>query len=159
MAGEFPVAKFNFRVTFTPGGVISFQEVTGLDVENEFVEYRNGHDVFYTPERRVGLRKAGVVTFKKGIMTGDSNLMDLYNDLHKKNAYYPTMAYPINITVELLDESSSTDSSASSHDPSSNNLLSTDASDDLLPLTAISILLLWISIVVQNIARELTLTA
>lgn len=107
-SASFPVAKFNFRVTFDPGGVISFQEVTGLVVENEFIEYRNGSDPFYTPERRVGLRKAGSVTFKKGIMSDDTKLMDLYNDLHNKKAYYPTMPYPINVTVELLDESGST---------------------------------------------------
>lgn len=100
----FPVPVFNFRVTFDPGGVISFQEVTGLEVENEFVEYRNGSDPFFTPERRVGLRKAGTMTFKKGIITDDTALMDLYNELHKKKAYYPTMKYPINVTVELLDE-------------------------------------------------------
>ena len=64
-SGDFPVPKFNFRVTFSPGGVISFQEVTGLDVENEFIEYRNGSDPFFTPERRAGLRKAGSMTFKK----------------------------------------------------------------------------------------------
>jgi phage tail-like protein len=107
-SASFPVPKFNFRVTFDPGGVISFQEVTGLVVENEFIEYRNGSDPFYTPERRVGLRKAGTVTFKKGIISGDTKLMDLYNDLHNKKGYYPTMPYPINVTVELLDESGST---------------------------------------------------
>ncbi len=105
--GDFPIPKFNFQVTFDPGGVISFQEVTGLDVENEFVEYRNGSDPFYTPERRVGLRKAGAMTFKKGIMKNDTALMDLYNELHNKKAYYPTMPYPINIIVDLLDESGS----------------------------------------------------
>ncbi|GLR16706.1 phage tail protein [Portibacter lacus] len=101
---KFPVPKFNFEVIF-PSGTISFQEVTGLSVENEFLEYRNGSDRFLTPERRAGMRKAGSVTFKKGIISGDTGVFDVYDDFVQRKNYYPTIGEHMNITVNLRDES------------------------------------------------------
>ncbi len=103
---DFPVPKFNFEVLF-PSGTVSFQEVSGLVVENDFHEYRNGSDRFLTPERRAGMRKAGSVTFKKGIISGDNSLYDVYDEFVMKKNFYPTIGDHFNITVNLMDESNS----------------------------------------------------
>lgn len=104
---KFPVPKFNFEVIF-PKGIISFQEVSGLVVENEFLEYRNGSDRFLTPERRAGMRKAGSVNFKKGIISGDMDVYDIYDDFVQRKNYYPTIGQHMNVTVNLKDESGET---------------------------------------------------
>lgn len=100
---QFPVPKFNFEVQF-PSGTVSFQEVSGLVVENEFLEYRNGSDRFLTPERRAGMRKAGSVTFKKGIMSDETSLLDVYNEFVDKKNFYPTIGSRFNVHIHLRDE-------------------------------------------------------
>jgi len=104
---KFPVPKFNFEVIF-PSSTISFQEVSGLVVENEFLEYRNGSDPYLTPERRAGMRKAGTVTFKKGIISGDSDVFNVYKDFVDRKNFFPTIGEHMNVTVNLKDEGGTT---------------------------------------------------
>lgn len=104
-SGDFPVPKFNFDVTF-PSGVVSFQEVTGLDQENEFLEYRNGDDAEYVTQKRVGMKKTGTLSFKKGVFSGATDLLDTYTPVNEKSAYFSNQD-PIDLIVNLMDESGS----------------------------------------------------
>ena len=101
----FPVPVFAFEVTF-PSGVVSFQEVTGLDQENESLEYRSGDDPEYVTQKRAGLKKTGTISFKKGVFSGTTDLLDTYQPINEKSAYYSNQD-PVDLIVNLNDESGS----------------------------------------------------
>jgi phage tail-like protein len=101
---KFPVPKFAFEVKF-PEATIPFQEVTGLDQEYEFLEYRSGSDADLTTQKRSGLYKSGQVSFKKGIFKGDKEVWTIFDGLISgKNKNYRAETEPIDITVTLKDE-------------------------------------------------------
>lgn len=103
--GKFPVPKFVFEVTINEV-VIPFQEVTGLDQEYDFLEYRSGQDAELTTRKRSGLYKSGQVTFKKGIFKTDkSEIWDLWDKLlSDKAGTFRAETDPIDILVILKDE-------------------------------------------------------
>lgn len=100
--GDFPVPKFHFNVTID-GTTISFQEVTGLDQENEHLEYRAGDDPEYVTQKRVGLKKTGTLSFKKGVFSGETDVLDTYQKVNDRENYFSNQD-PIDITVCLCDE-------------------------------------------------------
>lgn len=101
---NFPVPKFSFAVTID-GTLIPFQEVTGLDQEYDFLEYRSGEDSELTTRKRSGLYKSGQVTFKKGIFTGDTDVWDTFDKLlNGKGDNHRAETKPIDISVTLNDE-------------------------------------------------------
>ena len=104
---KFPIPKFNFSVNFQKlgGGDIPFQEVTGLDQEYDFLEYRSGEDADLSTRKRAGLYKSGQVSFKKGIFKGDTSVLDLFKELRDgKGDHYRAETEPNEITVTLMDE-------------------------------------------------------
>jgi phage tail-like protein len=104
---KFPVPKFHFKVTLGRAGEIAFQEVTGLDMENDHMEYRSGDDPEFVTLKRAGLIKTGTVSFKKGIFTGDKAMWNEYSTIFQKK-YYSQDDISDNINVQLCDESGST---------------------------------------------------
>ena len=103
----FPVPKFHFKCTLGEFGEIAFQEVTGLDMENDSMEYRSGDDTDFVTLKRAGLRKTGTVSFKKGVFTDDKTIWENYLTLIDDKTYY-SQATPKNLTVELLNETGDT---------------------------------------------------
>jgi phage tail-like protein len=86
MAGEaqdniWPLPKFYFKVEVEGGIEASFQEVSGLDVETDVVEYRHGDSPEFSTIKMPGLRKASDVTLKKGTFTGDVDFFDWFNEI------------------------------------------------------------------------------
>jgi phage tail-like protein len=69
-----PYAGFNFLVEIDGVTKAGFSEASGLDVENEIIEYRNGSEA--TTKRKLpGLRKYTNVALKRGF-TADKELWD-----------------------------------------------------------------------------------
>lgn len=101
----FPIPVFAFSVDF-PNGTVSFQEVTGLDQENDSLEYRSGDDAEYITQKRAGLRKTGTISFKKGVFKGLTDVLDTYQPINEKGAYYSNQE-PVDLVVNLNDESGS----------------------------------------------------
>lgn len=101
-SGDFPVPKFHFKCHID-GTTISFQEVTGLDQENEFLEYRGGDDAEYVTQKRVGLKKTGTLSFKKGVYSGATDVLDTYQKVNDRENYFSNQD-PIDIVVSLMDE-------------------------------------------------------
>jgi phage tail-like protein len=64
-----PLAGFNFLLE--SGGVLraGFSEITGLNAENDVIEYRTGQDEM-TNRKIPGLRKYGNITLKGGLAAG-----------------------------------------------------------------------------------------
>lgn len=103
MAGEkqeapWPVPKFHFKVTIGDKGEIAFQEVSGLDTEDDGIEYRAGNSVDFSTVKMPGLRKASDITLKKGMFKDDTALYDYFMGVKMNTIQLET------VTIQLLDE-------------------------------------------------------
>ena len=77
-----PYAAFNFVVQLDGASIGGFMEISGLDVQNAVIEYREGSDQTSGAfvRKLPGLESYPNVTMRRGI-TGD---LKLWNDLRKK---------------------------------------------------------------------------
>ena len=73
MNARFPLPKFHFDVVW--GGVNGkFTEISGLDIENEPIEYRDGPDPEFFKKKIPGMTKYGNITLKRGTFHQDDGL-------------------------------------------------------------------------------------
>jgi phage tail-like protein len=104
MAGEkqdntWPLPKFYFRVKVDADlAEATFQEVSGLDVEAQIIEYRHGDSPDFSTIKMPGIKKYGNITLKKGIFKGDNKFWDWFNQI-KLNTIKRQA-----VTISLLDE-------------------------------------------------------
>lgn len=92
-----PLPKFHFQVKWD-SNVMSFQEVSGLDVQSEEIKYRHGDSKDFSVIKMPGLKKVGNVTMKKGIFKADNKFWDWFNQI-KMNTIKR-----VPVTIMLLDE-------------------------------------------------------
>ena len=72
-----PLPKFRFEVRF--GHVaVAFQEVSGLDVESQPIEYRGGSGAAFSTVKMPGIKKYGNITLKKGVFPKDGEFWAWY---------------------------------------------------------------------------------
>ena len=69
-----PLPKFYFQVKWDQEE-LSFQEVSGLDIEAQPIEYRHGNSKEFSTIKMPGIKKNGNITMKKGHL--DIHLMSL----------------------------------------------------------------------------------
>lgn len=75
---DYPLPKFHFLVEW--GGTnIGFTEVSGLDVETEMIEYRQGASPEYHKTRMPGMQKFSNITLKRGTFAADNQFYDWWN--------------------------------------------------------------------------------
>ena len=96
-AETWPLVKFSFKVKWD-GLEFIFQEVTGLSIETQVIEYRGGNSKVYSTVKMPGIKKFSNVTLKKGMCRGNNVLWEKYN-LMKMNTIKRST-----ITISLLDE-------------------------------------------------------
>ena len=93
----YPLPKFHFQVQW--GGVrIGFTEVTGLDMQVEAIEYREGSSPEYSKIKMPGMHKFSNITLKRGTIQGDS---DFYKWINTINL---TITERRDIIISLLNE-------------------------------------------------------
>ena len=81
----YPLTVFHFSVSWG-GENIGFSEVTGLSQELQAIEYRDGLMTGNTlPLKRPGLKKAGNITLKKGMVTGNNDFYTWLNNSGQPN--------------------------------------------------------------------------
>jgi len=102
MAGKeqdkvWPLPKFYFLVKIADQEV-AFQEVSGLDMEAQVIEYRHGNSPDFSTIKMPGFQKTGNVTLKKGVFKGDNSFWDWFN-LIKLNTIERKA-----VVISLLDE-------------------------------------------------------
>jgi len=102
MAGEaqnnvWPLPKFHFQVEIE-GTKVSFQEVSGLDIEAQIIEYRGGDSPDFSTIKMPGLKKVGNVTLKKGVFFKDNVFWNWFNEIKMNTIMRKT------VTISLLDE-------------------------------------------------------
>ncbi len=99
-ATVWPIPKFRFEVKWD-SAVMSFQEVSGLDVEAQPIEYRHGDSPAFSVIKMPGIKKYGNITMKKGVFSKDNKFWDWFNQI-KMNTIKR-----IPVTISLLDEAGS----------------------------------------------------
>ncbi|GAB2579636.1 phage tail protein [Dyella jejuensis] len=92
-----PMPKFYFQVKWD-SAVMSFEEISGLDIEAQPIEYRHGDSPVYASIKMPGLKKFSNVTMKKGVFKGDNKFWDWFNKI-KMNTIQR-----VPVTISLLDE-------------------------------------------------------
>jgi len=92
-----PLPKFYFQVKWD-SQVMSFQEVSGLDIQSEEIKYRHGDSPEFAVIKMPGLKKVGNVTMKKGVFKSDNKFWDWFNQI-KMNT-----VKRVPVTISLLDE-------------------------------------------------------
>ncbi len=75
----YPLPKFHFEVDWQ-GSKIGFTEVSGLEVETEMIEYRDGNSPVYSKQRIPGLRKYANITLKRGTFANDNEFYEWWKD-------------------------------------------------------------------------------
>ena len=97
MANEYPLPKFHFQVEWG-GSKIGFTEVSGLDVEREIIEYRDGSSKEYSKLKMAGLTKFSNITLKRGSSDQDNDFYDWWSSIKLESVDRR------DITISLLNE-------------------------------------------------------
>jgi phage tail-like protein len=93
----YPLPKFHFQVQWG-GERIGFTEVTGLDMQVEAIEYREGSSPEYSKVKQPGMHKFSNITLKRGTMAGDSDFYKWINEISL------TSVTRRDIVISLLNE-------------------------------------------------------
>lgn len=93
-----PLPKFHFQVKWDDTE-LAFQEVSGLDIETEVIEYRAGNSPAFTKVKMPGMIKSGNITMKKGVFVKDNAIFDWFNEIKMNTITRKAL------TISLLDES------------------------------------------------------
>jgi phage tail-like protein len=92
-----PLPKFSFQVKWDDTEV-AFQEVSGLDIETQTIEYRAGNSKQYSTVKMPGLLKTGTITMKKGVFKSDNAIFKWFAEVKMNTIKRKS------ITISLLDE-------------------------------------------------------
>ncbi len=94
-----PIPKFRFEVDLgTELKGVSFQEVSGMDVENQIIEYRKSNSPLFSTEKMPGITKYGNVTMKRGVFVNDNTFWNWHAQITKNTIKRTT------VLIKLLDE-------------------------------------------------------
>jgi phage tail-like protein len=93
-----PLPKFYFSVDIGDQTDIAFQEVSGLDIDTDVIEYRHGNSKNHSTIKMPGLKKYGDITMKKGVFTKDNRFYDWIKEI-SLNTYKR-----LTVVVRLMDE-------------------------------------------------------
>lgn len=94
-----PMPKFRFEVDLGDElKGVAFQEVSGMDVENQIIEYRKGNNKLFSTENMPGIAKYGNVTMKRGVFVNDNTFWDWHAQISMNTIKRRT------VSIKLLDE-------------------------------------------------------
>ena len=100
---DYPLPKFHFQVEWGANGQtnepdLRFTEVSGLDVETEVIEYRDGYSPEYSKIKMPGMMKYSNVTLKRGTFVGLDSFSQWFNTITKEKVERRP------VTIKLLNE-------------------------------------------------------
>ena len=94
---DYPLPKFHFQVDWA-GARIGFTEITGLDVESEVIEYRDGASPEFSKLKMPGMQKYSNITMKRGVFASDNEYFDWWNTVSLNTVERR------DLTISLLNE-------------------------------------------------------
>ena len=97
MAANYPVTAFHFQVEWG-GTKIGFTEVSGLTVELQSIDYREGSSPEYQVTKMPGIPQYSNITLKRGMFRGDNEFFQWLNTV-KLNTIERR-----DLTISLLNE-------------------------------------------------------
>ncbi len=77
---NFPLVSFHFQVQWG-GERIGFSEVSGLDMQTDVIEYREGASPVYSTIKIPGLQKFPNIILKRGIVKSDNQFFEWWNSI------------------------------------------------------------------------------
>ncbi|GFE50684.1 phage tail protein [Roseobacter cerasinus] len=92
-----PLPKFHFQVKWDDTE-LAFQEVSGLDIESEPIEYRAGNNPVFSTIKMPGMIKTSNITMKKGVFVKDNAIWDWFSEIKMNTITRKAL------TISLLDE-------------------------------------------------------
>lgn len=92
-----PLPKFHFQVKWDDTE-LAFQEVSGLDIETQPLEYRAGNNPVFSTTKMPGMLKTGNITMKKGVFVKDNAIWDWFAEIKMNTITRKAL------TISLLDE-------------------------------------------------------
>ncbi|MFT5669120.1 MAG: phage tail-like protein [Vicingaceae bacterium] len=94
-----PMPKFRFEVDLgTELKGIPFQEVSGMDVENQIIEYRHSNSKLFSTEKMPGIATYGNITLKRGVFVNDNTFWKWHAEITMNTIKRRT------VIIKLLDE-------------------------------------------------------
>lgn len=93
----YPLPVFHFQVDWQ-GTQLAFSEVSGLDMEAQVIEYRDGTSPEYSAQKMPGLEKYTNITLKRGVFVGDNEIADWFSTIRLHQVERR------DVTISLLDE-------------------------------------------------------
>jgi phage tail-like protein len=97
MAVAYPVSVFHFQVEW--GGTrIGFTEVSGLTIELQTIDYREGSSLEYHVSKMPGIPQYSNITLKRGVFRADNEFFNWLNTVKKNNIERR------DLTISLLNE-------------------------------------------------------
>jgi phage tail-like protein len=94
---EYALPGFHFSVDLG-GTIMNCSEVSGLDMETDVIEYRDGNSQIFTTQKMSGLQKFSDITLKKGVFVDDVEFHDWFKEV---SMHIPDRK---DVTISLLDE-------------------------------------------------------
>ncbi|MCX2574544.1 phage tail protein [Pedobacter sandarakinus] len=98
MSNNYPLPVFHFQVEWG-GSRIGFTEVSGLTVETQSIDYREGSSREYHVTKMPGLQQYSAISMKRGITKGDNELFQWFNTVSLNKIERR------DLTISLLNES------------------------------------------------------
>ncbi|MDH3974155.1 MAG: phage tail protein [Deltaproteobacteria bacterium] len=97
---EYPLPVFHYQVDWggSKGTEVGFSEVSGLTIEHQVIEYRDGASKEYSAVKMPGIPKYSNVTMKRGLVAKDN---DFFTWLSSTKMNKPERR---NLTISLLNE-------------------------------------------------------
>jgi phage tail-like protein len=78
--GDYPIINFHFQVEWGENFRMGFSEVSGLSMETNVIEYREGNSKTYNVIKQPGRTVFGNIILKRGVFEGD---FDFYKEWRK----------------------------------------------------------------------------
>ncbi|MFK8006925.1 MAG: phage tail protein [Saprospiraceae bacterium] len=119
-----PLPKFKFSVDWGSQKNIAFQEVSGMEVESQIIEYRGSNSPEYATVKMPGIVKYGNITMKRGIFTADNLFWKWYDQINMNTIKRQT------VTIKLLDEKNKVQVTWTLHNAWPTKITATDLKSD-----------------------------
>ena len=94
---SYPLPVFHFQVEWG-GNNLGFAEVSGLTMETQIIEYRDGLSPVYGAQKMPGIPKYNNVTLKRGIVPKDNQFFEWLNTTQLNKVERR------DVTISLLNE-------------------------------------------------------